>query len=70
MTSQSGAWPGSHVAPPAPGPWRPALAWVCMAMERRRQRTRLAALEPRLLRDIGVTPTEALAESRKPFWRR
>ncbi|MBR0671809.1 DUF1127 domain-containing protein [Roseomonas soli] len=40
------------------------------ALERRRQRARLAVLEPRLLRDIGVTPEEALAESRKPWWRR
>ena len=38
---------------------------------RRRQKDRnaLAELAPHMLRDIGVSPAEADAESRKPFWR-
>ena len=70
MASRSGAWTGSAAAPRATRSWRWALAWVEVALARRRQRVRLAALEPRLLRDIGITHAEALAESRKPFWRR
>ncbi|WP_212523111.1 DUF1127 domain-containing protein [Actibacterium sp. MT2.3-13A] len=37
--------------------------------ERRRSRQRLRDLPPHLLRDIGHTPGQAHAESRKPFWR-
>ena len=36
---------------------------------RARQRRALADLPPHLLKDIGVTPGQALLESRKPFWR-
>jgi uncharacterized protein YjiS (DUF1127 family) len=36
---------------------------------RRAQRRALAALDDRLLRDIGKTRAEATAEARKPFWR-
>ena len=32
------------------------------------QRRQLAELEPRLLKDIGVTQTAADFESSKPFW--
>lgn len=37
--------------------------------ERLRQRERLATLDDHLLRDIGLTRAQALAESTKPFWR-
>jgi len=37
---------------------------------RTRQRNELARLDTRLLRDIGVTPSEAESECAKPFWRR
>lgn len=45
----------------------PALAgnWL----ERRRSRQALAELDERLLRDIGLTPSEAIAESAMPFWK-
>ncbi len=33
------------------------------------QRQHLAGLDAHLLRDIGVTQTEALREAGKPFWR-
>jgi uncharacterized protein YjiS (DUF1127 family) len=42
-------------------------AWLCAA--RWRQRRALEELDPRLLRDIGVTRTEANREARMPFWR-
>lgn len=45
--------------------WPRGRAWA----ERRRQRIALAELDRRLLRDIGLTPGEALRESGKPFWR-
>ncbi|WP_425450320.1 DUF1127 domain-containing protein [Virgifigura deserti] len=45
---------------------RPNIAgWI----GRRAQRRALAALDDRLLRDIGKTRAEAMAEARKPFWR-
>lgn len=37
--------------------------------DRRRQRRALAALDDRLLRDIGRARGEAMAEARKPFWK-
>jgi uncharacterized protein YjiS (DUF1127 family) len=45
---------------------RPNMAeWI----GRRAQRHALADLDDRLLRDIGKTRAEAMAEARKPFWR-
>ncbi|HEY0834526.1 MAG TPA: DUF1127 domain-containing protein [Azospirillum sp.] len=41
-------------------------AWI----SRRRQRRALAALDDRLLRDLGLTREDAARECRKPFWRR
>ena len=41
---------------------------VC-GYRRHRQRRALARLDERLLRDIGVKPEQARAESAKPFWR-
>jgi uncharacterized protein YjiS (DUF1127 family) len=38
-------------------------------MERNRQRRALAELDDRLLRDIGLTPEEALRECANPFWK-
>jgi len=37
---------------------------------RSRERTQLASLDDRMLRDIGVTRGEVLSEINKPFWRR
>lgn len=50
------------------GPRR-LLRWLLEGMERGRQRRELAHLDDRLLRDIGLTRTQARAEARKPFWR-
>jgi uncharacterized protein YjiS (DUF1127 family) len=40
--------------------------WIARA----RQRRALAALDDRLLRDIGISRGEAWRECAKPFWRR
>lgn len=37
--------------------------------ERARQRHHLAALDPDLLKDIGVNRADAWQEANKPFWR-
>jgi len=37
--------------------------------QRIRTRRQLAALDERLLADAGISPSERLAELRKPFWR-
>lgn len=36
---------------------------------RRHTRLALRALSPHLLRDVGLTPTEAFIEARRVFWR-
>ena len=43
---------------------RAALVWH----ERFRQRLALAELEPRMQRDVGLTPGAAAIEAQKPFW--
>jgi uncharacterized protein YjiS (DUF1127 family) len=42
---------------------------LALWMERSRQRTHLAAMDDRLLADIGMSRNDADAEFRKPFWR-
>jgi uncharacterized protein YjiS (DUF1127 family) len=41
---------------------------ISRAIDRRRQRRTLLGLGDHLLRDIGVSRGEAIAEGRKPFW--
>jgi uncharacterized protein YjiS (DUF1127 family) len=41
------------------------LSWQSRAEER----YQLAELDDRALKDLGISRSEALAESRKPFWR-
>lgn len=48
---------------------RSLIAWLRAAAERRRQRRALAMLDDHLLRDIGVTREQVLAEARRPPWR-
>lgn len=45
-----------------------AALLACWA-DRRRQRSALAELDDRLLRDIGIAPRLAVDEASKPFWR-
>lgn len=68
MAARSDARTQSRITITAPNPWASALAWIGTAMDRRTQRRRLAALDPRLLRDIGLTPAQALDEARRPWW--
>ncbi len=42
---------------------------VARMYQRARQRRALARLDPRLLRDIGISPEQAQQEIDKPFWR-
>lgn len=37
--------------------------------ERARQRRQLSSLNDRMLRDLGLTRADVMAESSKPFWR-
>ena len=46
-----------------------ACAWLARVAARRRQRLDLAALDARLLRDIGLTREQAGAEAAKGCWR-
>ena len=43
------------------------IVWLGLA--RSRERRVLASMDARGLRDIGLTPAQAGAEARKPFWR-
>ncbi len=56
--------------------FHPRLAWlgrlaalIALWYRRWEQRCALAALDDRLLRDIGKTRVQALDEAAKPFWR-
>lgn len=57
--------------PPRSGRGIPALlvGMLLMFARRRRDRIRLARLDPHLLRDIGLDPRAAAEECAKPFWR-
>ncbi|MFC7473338.1 DUF1127 domain-containing protein [Dankookia sp. GCM10030260] len=45
-------------------------AWLETILARRTERQQLLALEARDLRDIGLTPSEALALAQQPLWPR
>jgi uncharacterized protein YjiS (DUF1127 family) len=59
--------------PPPRREWRDllhgAVTLVRLWHRRARERADLAHLDMRMLRDIGVTPSEAERECDKPFWR-
>ena len=48
--------------------WR-ATDLLLLWQERARQRRQLQNLNDRMLRDIGLTRGDVMAESSKPFWR-
>lgn len=48
---------------------RGLIAWIRAAAARWRQRRILEQFDERMLRDIGISRSQALAETRKPFWR-
>jgi uncharacterized protein YjiS (DUF1127 family) len=43
---------------------------LCKWRRRSRDRAQLAMLDERMLRDIGLSRSDVLAETDKPFWRR
>lgn len=47
-----------------------AIDTLILWQERARQRHHLAALDPYLLKDIGVSRADAWREATKPFWLR
>lgn len=69
MVAEIGAWQNF---PARSGLRRSLMALAARAdacVSRSRQRNALAALDDRLLRDIGVTAYDATQEAGKPFWR-
>lgn len=46
--------------------WRTLLRW----QRRHDERLRLAAMDDRLLSDVGISRAQAAAEAEKPFWHR
>ena len=45
------------------------VKFVTGSVDRWRQRTRLAELDDRTLRDMGITRGDVYREIQKPFWR-
>jgi uncharacterized protein YjiS (DUF1127 family) len=45
------------------------IVWLRAAAVRWRERRILETLDDRMLRDIGVSRSQAFAEARKPFWK-
>lgn len=56
--------PAPHLAAPTDA-WRLLRQWLHNARTRRQ----LAELDSRQLADIGISPSERVAEISKPFWR-
>lgn len=48
--------------------WSVLCDLIAVWHARARQRRDLAELEPRLLRDIGLSRIDAILEAAKPFW--
>ncbi|MDX1711648.1 MAG: DUF1127 domain-containing protein [Rhodovibrionaceae bacterium] len=72
---------GTHCVDTTPGRFRvhrvrPSDVFAAIAnrvltwQERASQRAQLAAMDDRLLRDMGIHPMDAMREAEKPFWRR
>lgn len=45
------------------------IALIATWQSRAKQRRELMEMEPRILRDLGLSRVEATLESAKPFWR-
>lgn len=46
----------------------PVMAWLGAALARQASRRALAALDARLLADVGLSREQALREAAKPLW--
>jgi len=53
---------------PSRRPRRPLLPRLLSLLALRRDRARLRDLPPHMLRDIGITREEAMAEAGRPLW--
>jgi uncharacterized protein YjiS (DUF1127 family) len=72
LTGRTGAAASSHhdgAGTSLPGWAARFLHWCAWCSARSRQRQALAELDDRLLKDIGKTRKEAIAEAAKPFWK-
>ncbi|MDX1432191.1 MAG: DUF1127 domain-containing protein [Gammaproteobacteria bacterium] len=73
MTSQLQAILVARALRRRPSPDFAPIAWVVATLHawrrRAKERAALAALDDRLLDDIGITRAQARAEVDKPFWR-
>ncbi len=69
MSSQAQSGAQSHVLPNIMEVLARSAAIVRSWRDRARQRDQLQRLTDRDLRDIGISRLDAVAESRKPFWR-
>ena len=49
-------------------PRRGIIAWIRLALTFKRHRRALGALDRHLLKDIGLTETEARLEADRPVW--
>ena len=56
--------PAIALAPARSTPFSTLLGWVSLA----RQRSQIARLDDHMLRDIGITRTQADAEADRAFW--
>lgn len=66
------AWHRPSPPPPRKAPlelWGAAVALFRVWRKRVRERRELAALDPRMQRDIGASPSDIAREIDKPFWR-
>ncbi len=45
-----------------------AVDLIFVWQERRRQRTELAQMDQRMLRDLGLSAQDIASEAEKPFW--
>ncbi len=52
------------LAPKLPGILNRIMTWMQIA----RERSQLAELDAKMLRDIGLSETDAAFEARRPFW--
>ena len=59
---------GSDTGVRRPGILAQALARLTTGLALRKHRRALLTLDPHLLRDIGLSETEARREAERPFW--